>query len=164
MKEKKLKNNHRLTILNHRNMTTFYFSFLFLLLTSPLFSQTDEKEEILSVMAKQVDGWNNGNIDQYMDGYWQSDSLRFASGGTVTYGWKKTLDRYKKHYDSKQKMGTLIFSKIEVAMISDSAAIVFGQWKLKREQDEPWGLFTLLFKKLESGWKITADHTSSAEK
>ena len=96
-----------------------------------------------------------------MQGYAQSDSLRFASGGTVTYGWNSMLERYKKSYPTKEKMGLLTFADITVDIISNDAAIVFGKWSLKREKDEPWGLFTLLFKNKSGVWRIVHDHTSS---
>jgi ketosteroid isomerase-like protein len=97
-----------------------------------------------------------------MFGYLKSDSLRFASGGNVSYGWQTTLERYAKGYPDKEAMGKLTFSKIDIKIISEDAALVFGKWELERESDSPWGLFTLLFKYTETGWRIVHDHTSSA--
>ncbi|MFZ4620722.1 MAG: YybH family protein [Bacteroidota bacterium] len=120
-----------------------------------------EKTAILSVINHQVDGWNNGNIEEFMQGYAKSDSLRFASGGTVTFGWKNMLSRYQRRYSTRDSMGTLVFSGISVDLLSSGSAIAFGAWKLKREKDQPWGLFTLLFKKINGEWRIVHDHTSS---
>jgi len=116
---------------------------------------------ILSIMDEQVRGWNNGSIDAFMKGYAQANSLRFASGGTVTYGWKTMLERYKKSYSTKERMGILQFSDISVTIISGDAALAFGTWTLQREQDKPRGLFTLLFRKNNGTWHIVHDHTSS---
>ncbi len=132
----------------------------------PAFAQTPldsaaVKQQIISVLHRQTEGWNSGNIESFMQGYAQSDSLRFASGGTVTYGWNSMLERYKKSYPTKEKMGLLTFADITVDIISNDAAIVFGKWSLKREKDEPWGLFTLLFKNKSGVWRIVHDHTSS---
>jgi len=96
-----------------------------------------------------------------MQGYAKSDSLRFASGGNVTYGWNTMLARYKKSYSTKETMGTLTFTDITIDLLSDRAAIVFGTWKLKRENDTPWGLFTLICKNIKGEWHIVHDHTSS---
>lgn len=122
---------------------------------------TEVQQQIMSVLNHQIEGWNEGNIDSFMKGYAASDSLRFASGGTVTYGWSNMLERYKKSYPSKETMGVLTFSNITVDIVSDDAALVFGKWTLKREKDEPWGLFTLLFKNKSGVWRIVHDHTSS---
>ena len=125
---------------------------------------TDTKGAIEAVLDEQVQGWNEGDIEKYMIGYDRSDSLRFASGGNVYYGWQATLERYKTRYPDKAAMGILSFSDLDIAVVSEDAALVFGQWKLKREEDEPWGLFTLFFRKTSSGWRIVHDHTSSAGK
>jgi uncharacterized protein (TIGR02246 family) len=116
--------------------------------------------EIRSVMDKQVAAWNAGDIDGFMAGYWQSPDLVFISGDTVTRGWQTTLDRYKKGYDSRAKMGVLTFSDIEVKVVSRDAAVVLGSWALAREKDNPHGKFTLTFRKLKEGWRIVMDHTS----
>ncbi|RLD42026.1 MAG: DUF4440 domain-containing protein, partial [Bacteroidetes bacterium] len=126
---------------------------------------TDEaaKKEINQILLEQQNGWNNGSIKAYMQGYQKSDSLRFASGGNVSYGWKTTLDRYLKGYPDKSTMGKLTFSEIDIKIISENSALVFGKWELEREQDHPWGLFTLVFRLTDNGWRIVHDHTSSGE-
>lgn len=95
-----------------------------------------------------------------MRGYWVSEKLTFVSGDTVTRGWQATLDRYKKGYDTREKMGTLTFSDLEITILSKDAAIVLGSWHLQRAKDAPHGKFTLVFRKLKEGWRITLDHTS----
>ena len=122
------------------------------------------KTAIREILDKQAAAWNEGSIEKYMDGYRRSDSLRFASGGNVSYGWQTTLERYRKGYPDKSSMGKLIFSDIDITLISNDAALVFGRWELQRNNDRPHGLFTLLFRKTKSGWRIVHDHTSAAGK
>ncbi len=119
------------------------------------------KQEIISILMEQQNSWNEGSIEEYMQGYAKSDSLRFASGGNVTHGWQTTFDRYLKGYPDKSIMGQLTFSEIDIKLISNTSALAFGKWELEREQDHPWGLFTLLFQKTSEGWRIVHDHTSS---
>ncbi len=123
----------------------------------------EAKAEIRKILDQQATAWNEGNIEKYMDGYLRSDSLRFASGGNVSYGWQTTLERYRKGYPDSSSMGKLIFSGIDITMISNDAALVFGRWELQRENDRPHGLFTLIFRKTKTGWRIVHDHTSSAK-
>ena len=75
-------------------------------------------------------------------------------------GWQAALDRYKKSYDTKAKMGTLSFTDLEITVLSKDAAVVLGSWALKRDGDNPHGKFTLIFRKFKDGWKIVHDHTS----
>ena len=145
-------------------MTKFILLFAFgLLMTATVSAQSKDAKisaAIQSVMNAQVLAWNAGDIEGFMQGYWKSDEMKFVSGDNVSRGWQAALDRYRKKYDSKAKMGVLTFSDIEVSVISNDAAIVLGSWALAREKDAPKGKFTLLFRKFKDGWKIVLDHTS----
>ncbi len=139
---------------------------LFILLGSSFaFSQSEKQkikiiDNIRSEMNKQVAAWNRGNIEGFMEGYWNSPELKFVSGENVTRGWQPTLNRYKKSYDSKAKMGVLTFSDLQIDVLSKDAAVVLGSWSLQRASDNPHGKFTLIFRKFKDGWKIVHDHTS----
>ena len=130
-----------------------------------VFAQDNKRDtkiasEIRQVMDAQTVAWNNGDIEGFMKGYWNSPDLIFVSGANVTRGWQPTIDRYKKTYDSRAKMGTLTFSDLEVDVLSKDSATVLGSWALAREKDNPKGKFTLIFRKFKDGWKIVHDHTS----
>jgi len=118
------------------------------------------KKEIFLTLDKQVKSWNQCDMEGYMAGYWQSDSLRFASGNAVTYGWQKTLDGYKRRYNTPEAIGHLDFSYVKITVFSEDAALAFGRYTLTRKNDTSSGLFTVIFRKKEEGWRIVADHTS----
>lgn len=117
---------------------------------------------IRAVLDAQRDAWNRGDLEGYMDGYDRSPQTEFVGGDEITRGWQTVLDRYKKKYDSREKMGVLTFSDLEITILSKDAALVLGRWRLKRANDEPHGTFSLVFRKTKAGWRIVHDHTSSA--
>jgi hypothetical protein len=123
--------------------------------TMTAFAQSTSDQAIRAVLETQVQAWNAGNITEFMKGYWHSDSLRFASGGSIQRGWKSTLERYQKSYPDKAAMGVLTFSNLEITLFNDNAAVVFGAWKLQRQKDAPGGLFTLTFRKFPVGKSFT---------
>ena len=131
-------------------------------------SATAKKREAMAIAAiravldAQSAAWNRGDIEGYMDGYARSGDTVFISGDNVTRGWQTVLDRYKKAYDSREKMGTLTFSELEFTLLGSSTATVLGRWQLKGPPNEPRGRFTLIFKRTKQGWRIIHDHTSSA--
>ena len=117
---------------------------------------------VRAVLDAQVAAWNRGDIEGFMDGYWRSPETVFVSGDTVTHGWAVVLDRYKKGYDTREKMGTLAFSDLEIKVIGKDTAVALGRWQLTRAKDTPHGRFTLIFRRTQEGWRIIHDHTSSA--
>jgi ketosteroid isomerase-like protein len=117
---------------------------------------------VRAVLTAQVAAWNRGDLAGFMEGYARGDATRFASGGEVTAGWQTVFDRYQRRYHTAEAMGQLTFSEVVVTPLTDEAAFVFGHWSLARAQDQPHGLFTLLFRRSAAGWQIVHDHTSSA--
>lgn len=98
-----------------------------------------EIQAIKSVMEKQSAEWNAGNIDGFMQGYWNSPDLVFVSGDRVTRGWQQTTDNYKKSYDTREKMGVLTFSELEVNVLSKDSAVVLGRWKVAHPPKDSQG-------------------------
>jgi uncharacterized protein (TIGR02246 family) len=117
---------------------------------------------VRTVLDAQRDAWNRGDIEGYMDGYARSADITFVSGDTITRGWQTVHDRYKKNYDSREKMGTLTFSDLEIRVLSNDAAVTIGRWHLQRTGDQPHGRFTLVFRRTKQGWRVIHDHTSSS--
>jgi ketosteroid isomerase-like protein len=125
-----------------------------------VYSQNSSPEAaIRKVMDDQAAAWNRGDLEGFMQGYWNSPKLVFV-GSEVTRGWQPTLDRYKRSYSTREKMGTLTFSDLEITVLSKGAAVVLGTWSLARAGDNPHGKFTLTFRKFKEGWRIIMDHTS----
>jgi uncharacterized protein (TIGR02246 family) len=147
-------------------LLTLSLAISFLLIGPNIVSaQTSDVKSIAAIRAvidAQRDAWNRGDITGYMDGYDRSPDTVFVSGDRVTRGWQTVLERYKKAYDSREKMGTLTFSDLEITILSKDRAVVLGRWQLQRRNDQPHGRFTLLFRKTKAGWRIFHDHTSSA--
>jgi uncharacterized protein (TIGR02246 family) len=125
-------------------------------------AEPNPEAEIRAVLSAQVDAWNRGDIDAFMNGYARADSTCFVSGDSVTRGWQTVRDRYKAKYDNREKMGTLAFSEIVVRNVSADCAVVVAVWQLTRKEDKPHGRTSLLFQRGNDGWRIVHDHTSSA--
>jgi ketosteroid isomerase-like protein len=117
---------------------------------------------IRAVLDAQAAAWNRGDIEGYMDGYERSDQTVFVSGDNLTRGWQTVLDRYKKSYDTREKMGTLAFTDLDIKPLSPFYAVATGRWQLTRAADTPHGRFTLIFRKTSAGWRIVVDTTTSA--
>ena len=136
---------------------------LLLLILTPLFCFGQEKEwskeeqEILAVIEKQRQDWNNFDLEGFMKGYWKSEELRFYGKSGVTSGWNSTLERYKKAYPTKEHTGQLKFVINEISRIEKKSYYVMGEFYLERSVGNANGIFMILFKKIDGEWKIIAD-------
>ena len=119
--------------------------------------------DVRAVLSKQVGSWNQGDIEAFMTTYIDSPELTFNGKDGVTRGYRPVLERYRKRYKSREAMGTLQFSEIEVRMLGDEAALVLGRFELTRSEaggGNATGRFTLVLRNTPQGWKIVHDHTS----
>jgi len=132
--------------------------------TSPKIIPSPSVQAIKNVLEQQVAAWNRGDIPAFMDGYWKSDDLEFVNAAGIFQGWQDVLKRYEHSYPDRATMGHLTFSGIEIHALCPDAGFVVGHFRLDREKDgqkdHPEGVFTLIFRKFPSGWKIINDHTT----
>ncbi len=124
------------------------------------------RSAIRRMLEAQAAAWNRGDLEGFMAGYARTDSLRFASGGAVQRGRQAALDAYRRGYPDEAAMGTLSFTDVDVDLLCEDRALVFGRWRLRREEDAPHGLFTLIVAQHPTddgpAWRIIHDHTSAA--
>ncbi len=123
-------------------------------------AQHADELAIRKVLSDQETAWNKGDIDAFMDGYWNSDSLLFIGSGGVTYGHANTLQRYKTNYNSQAKMGKLKFNLLHFIQLAADCWMIVGKWQLTRDAGDIGGHFTLLFRNIGGKWVIVSDHTS----
>jgi hypothetical protein len=127
------------------------------------YSQSNEeadKKAIEKVLKKQRLAWSDNDLEEFMEGYWKSDSLKFYGANGITYGWENTLKRYQSAYPTKDHTGKLNFKINAISKITDGAYYVLGEYHLKREVGNADGIFMIIFKKINGNWKIIADTSS----
>lgn len=127
----------------------------------PAATDSESVAQIQAVLDRQAEAWNRRDLEGFMDGYWNSPDLTFYSGATAVPGWQTTLERYRQRYQGEgAEMGRLKFSDLKIEVLGPDAAFVRGRWHLEMSSGEQGGLYTLVFRKVEGGWKIIHDHTS----
>lgn len=141
-------------------MKYFLLFLFFVAINSSVFSQDKNEKAIRKILEDQNAAWNKGNLDSFMIGYWQNDSLMFIGKSGPTYGYNKTLENYKKGYPDTAHMGKFTSTIISIKKLSNDYYFVLGKWFLKRTVGDAGGHYTLLFKKINSQWKIIVDHSS----
>jgi uncharacterized protein (TIGR02246 family) len=131
-----------------------------LLLGCVLWGQTPEAA-VRAVLDEQVRAWNDGDLAAFVQTY--SPETIFA-GKEVTRGNAGVLERYRRNYPTRERMGTLQFTHVEVRMLGEDYASVLGRFQLRRSPSgggDAQGIFTLVMKRSGKTWTILLDHTSA---
>ena len=131
-------------------------------LASSSWAQIAPETAIRQLLDQQTADWNRGDVEAFMKAYEDSPTTTFV-GQTVQYGYATILERYKKLYKTPAAMGKLTFSHLAIRVLDSEYAAATGNFHLQRTPaggGNADGIFSLVFKKDVSGWKIILDHTS----
>ncbi len=118
---------------------------------------------IRRLMDRQTADWNRGDIEAFATGYKNSPDILFV-GRTVSRGYAEMLARYRKGYPTADAMGKLTFTNLEPVLLDDRFATATGNFHLERTPaggGNADGIFSLVFEKTPTGWKIIRDHTTA---
>jgi ketosteroid isomerase-like protein len=120
-----------------------------------------EKAAILGTIHRMEEAWKRGDFRGYMAGFKNPDVV-FVSGGKFQQGWRGTLDHYVRDYGgSAERRGQLHFYNMKVDLLAPDAAMLIGQYRLKRGARVTEGVNTRLFRKVHGKWLITMNHVSA---
>jgi len=129
-------------------------------LTTGCFAQS---AEVQAMLKRSEAAWNRGDLVAFSTDYEDAPETTFIGRDVVRGGTKAILERYRLRYPSREAMGTLTFSEIEVRPLAAGLALATGKYDLKRTAaggGDASGRFTLVIRKTPAGWKIIHDHSS----
>ena len=129
--------------------------------TSLLLAQTDD---VRAVLQQSEQAWNRGDLTAFASYYEDSPETTFIGREVVRGGVEAILARYRRAYPTREAMGKLAFSNVEVRTLAPGVALVTGAFHLDRSAaggGNAAGRYTLILRKTPAGWKIIHDHTSS---
>ena len=118
--------------------------------------------KILAVMQKSADDWNRGDLQAFASSYKNSPDILLI-GKTIDRGYDSMLQTYRTYYGTKEKMGVLTYSELEVQPLDDKFATATGRFHLERTAaggGNADGFYLLVFEKTPQGWKIIRDDST----
>jgi len=138
--------------------------FVLLLCSIPLlYAQGGAASDVRDVLKRSEEAWNRGDLAAFASYYEDSPDTTFIGREVVKGGVQAILGRYQKHYPTREMMGTLTFSNVDVRMLAPDVALVVGEFHLERTAaggGNSAGHYTLILRKTAAGWRIIHDHTS----
>jgi ketosteroid isomerase-like protein len=118
------------------------------------------------MLHRQAEDWNRGDLNAFAAGYKNSPEILFI-GSTTRRGYAQMLDAYRKSFPTREAMGTLDFTGLEVQPLDAHFATVTGHFHLERTAaggGDASGHFLLVLEKTPAGWKIVRDDTTDDPK
>jgi ketosteroid isomerase-like protein len=122
----------------------------------------DPGTAIKALLQQQAADWNRGDLDAFATGYKNSPEILFM-GATPKHGYSEMLAGYKARYPTREAMGTLTFSQLQVQPLDQRIATTTGNFHLVRSTQAGGnvsGYFLLVLEKTAAGWKIVCDDTT----
>lgn len=123
---------------------------------------SQQELDVIKVLLKQETAWNRGDIDGFAEGFKNSPDTLFINN-QIQRGYSSMVASYHRDYPTRDAMGQLTFSELEVHPIDEKVATCIGRYRLERGKKNGGnaeGIFSMIFEKTEQGWKIVVDHTT----
>jgi ketosteroid isomerase-like protein len=113
------------------------------------------RQEIEALLSRSAAAWTAGNLDAFMECYEDAPDTVYLSPARLVSGYAAIRAMYAERFG--RAMGSLKFNLLQIKPIETSHVLAIGSFQL----DEQSGNWSLLLRKTERGWRISADHTSS---
>ncbi len=144
--------------------TIFLMIFVIAISTINAIGQTSAKmskdeKEIRALLEKTAEGWNKGDLDQYLSAY-TKDATEMLSTGPA--GGVEAIEKTMKEgfWKSGKPLQTLRYENLEVRMLGKKGALVTGKFVLTgADRPDRTGWFTTVWLKTKDGWRMIHDHS-----
>jgi uncharacterized protein (TIGR02246 family) len=121
-----------------------------------LFTASREQLDVTKVLLAQEAAWNAGDLDGYVSHYKDAPDTQ-AILGTSAHGLETIRNAFRQNFPSRETMGRLENSEVEVRELGEKFALVTGKYHLSRSHKDggdATGTFTEIFEKTAAGWQV----------
>jgi ketosteroid isomerase-like protein len=124
-----------------------------------------DRDAIDQALARSAASWNRNDLTGFMAIYEDSPTTSYLKGATVVRGFEAIRSLYATRFGKGANgMGTLSTEALDFRMLGASYALCIGRFSLRPPGGTgtpATGMFSLVFHRGPTGWKIVSDHTGS---
>lgn len=127
-----------------------------------LYTASREQLDVTKIVLAEEAAWNNGDLETYLSHFKDAKDTEAVLNGPVR-GLDNIRSAYHTSFPSKEAMGQLEQSEVEVRELGPEFALATGKYRLtrsKRNGGDALGNFTEIFEKTATGWKMIYSQTS----
>ena len=126
--------------------------------------KVSDRQAIGAVLDRSAAAWTRGDLDGFMACYEDAPDTSYVRPDGPVRGAAAVRAMYAARFrPGGRGMGRLSTELLDVRHLGVDYALVTGRYHLARtaaEGGEAHGVFTLVFRRDPSGWRIISDHTS----
>lgn len=121
--------------------------------------QSKDEQAIRAMLNATSEGWNKGDLNQYLSAYTKEATEMLSSGPA---GGVEAIEKTMKEgfWRNGRPAQTLRYENLVVRMLDKKAALVTGQYVLTGAgRPDRTGWFTTVWVKTKDGWRMVHDHS-----
>jgi uncharacterized protein (TIGR02246 family) len=127
-----------------------------------LFTATRLQLDVTKVLLAQEAAWNRGDLDAYLAFFKDAPDTQAILGAPLR-GLPAIRSRFHSSFPTRDTLGTLEQSQVEVRALGDTFALATGKYTLTRPKKSGGnadGTFIEIFEKTPTGWQIIFTETT----
>ena len=139
------------------NLLTTFVSVIFLI--SAFGQQSKDEKTIRATLEKTAEGWNKGDLNQYL-AFYTKDATEMLSTGPA--GGVEAIEKTMKEgfWKTGKPVQSLRYENVVVRFVGKNAALVTGKFVLSgADRPDRTGWFTTVWEKTKNGWLMIHDHS-----
>jgi ketosteroid isomerase-like protein len=106
--------------------------------------------------------WNAGDLDRFMGWYERGAETSFMTNGGPIHGWDAIRERYAPRFAPGASRDSLRFENLETRPLALGLGLATARYVLfAGDSTVAAGIFTLVVKETQEGWRIIHDHSSA---
>ena len=139
------------------------------MLTNALITTEDDKAgdspdaegEVRAVLKSLQEDWNRGDMQAYLDAYWDDEGLTLVFGDQVISGKSNMTRMFTTGWPDEEKMGDFATANEAVTLLGRDTAGTKGTFQHQFTDELVVGAFTHVLQRMGDGeWRIVHEHTS----
>lgn len=135
-------------------------AFVCLIFTVGAFGQQSKDEKaIRALLEKTAEGWNKGDLNQYLSAYTKGATEMLSTGPA---GGVEAIEKTMKEgfWKTGKPLQVLRYENLVVRFVGKKGALVTGKYVLSgADRPDRSGWFTTVWEKTKDGWLMIHDHS-----
>ncbi|NNE35640.1 MAG: SgcJ/EcaC family oxidoreductase [Rhodothermales bacterium] len=117
--------------------------------------------EIQDLVTKLQEDWNGGDMQAYLDAYWDDEGMALVFSDRVVLGKDAMTEMFTSTWPNEAKMGDFATEDVNVIVLNPDLAIAKGRFQHQFTDSLIVGAFSHILVRGDDGqWKIVHEHTS----